>query len=91
MAAEIRAEMARQDRSIRSLAEQIGESHVTVGRWIKGRTPMSLNSLDSVCHALGLTVADLLAAVERNGGYDPIDIVKAAQGNTDRHSELIAA
>lgn len=69
MAAEIRAEMARQDRSIRGLAEQIGESHVTVGRWIKGRSPLKLDELDSVCGALGLTIADLLAAVDRNGGY----------------------
>jgi DNA-binding Xre family transcriptional regulator len=71
MAAEIRAEMARQDRSGRWLAEQIGESHVTVGRWVKGKSPMGLDALDAICRALGLTIPDLLAAVERNGGYEP--------------------
>ena len=91
MAAEIRAEMARQDRSIRSLAEQIGESHVTVGRWVKGRTSMSLNALDSVCQALGLSVADLLAAVERNGGYDPFDTRKAAGRNSHHYVPVGAA
>jgi transcriptional regulator with XRE-family HTH domain len=70
MAAELRAEMARQGRSRRWLAETIGESHVTVGRWVKGETPMSLDSVDAMCRALGLTVADLLSAVERNGGYE---------------------
>lgn len=72
MAAEIRAEMGRQDRSRRWLADQIGESHVTVGRWVKGETPMSLDILDAICRALGLTIADLLSSVERNGGYEPV-------------------
>lgn len=75
MAAELRAEMARQGRSRRWLAEQIGESHVTVGRWVKGETPMSLDVLDGMCRALGLTVADLLAAVERNGGYEMTPLI----------------
>lgn len=75
MAAELRAEMARQGRSRRWLSEQIGESHVTVGRWVKGDTPMSLDSLDAMCRALGLTIADLLAAVERNGGYEMAPLI----------------
>ena len=70
MAAELRAEMARQGVSRRQLADRIGESHVTVGRWVKGETPVSLDALDSMCRALGLTIADLLDAVERNGGYE---------------------
>lgn len=71
MAAEFRAEMARQGRSRRWLAEQIGESHVTVGRWIKAETPMSVDVVDAICHALNLSISDLIAAVERNGGYEP--------------------
>lgn len=76
MAAELRAEMGRQGRSRRWLAEQIGEPHVTVGRWVKGETPMSLDSLDAMCRALGLTIADLLTAVERNGGYEMTPLIR---------------
>jgi transcriptional regulator with XRE-family HTH domain len=97
MAAEIRAEMARQGRSIRGLAEQIDESHVTVGRWVKGRSPLKLDELDSVCRALGLTIADLLAAVDRNGGYVPapvtmaVDTEKASRGDIHRLADALAA
>jgi transcriptional regulator with XRE-family HTH domain len=94
MAAEIRAEMARQDRSIRSLAEQIGESHVTVGRWVKGRSPLKLDELDSVCRALGLTIADLLAAVDRNGGYIPAPLTldgDTAQGPSRTNGRYVPA
>ena len=69
MAAELRAEMARQNMSVRQLAAGIGESHVTVGRWVKGTSSVSLDALDAICRALGQTIPDLLAAVERNGGY----------------------
>lgn len=66
IAAEIRAELGRQQKSRRWLAEQIGQSHVTVSRWVNGDGPVSLDSLDAMCQALGLSVADLLAAVERH-------------------------
>jgi len=87
MAAEIRAEMARQGRSRRWLAAEIGESHVTVGRWITGKTPMSLDVLDAMCRALGMGVADLLRAVERNGGYEPVAVLPRRRGGTDTRQE----
>jgi transcriptional regulator with XRE-family HTH domain len=92
MAAEIRAEMARQGISRRQLAETIGESHVTVGRWVKGETAMSLDVTDAICRALGLTVADLLSAVERNGGYEPVTRSATEQGSgrtTGRYGALV--
>lgn len=91
MAAEIRAEMARQGRSGRWLAEQLGESHVTVGRWVKGRSPMNLDALDGVCRVLGLTIPDLLSAVERNGGYEPFDTAKTAGRNSHQFVPVGAA
>jgi DNA-binding Xre family transcriptional regulator len=64
IAAEIRAELGRQNHSRRWLASQIDESHVTVSRWVNGDGPMSFDSLDAICEALGITVSDVLAAVE---------------------------
>lgn len=95
MAAEIRAELARQGRSGRWLAEQIGESHVTVGRWTKGQSPMSLDALDAICRALGMSIGDLLAAVERNGGYEPIRLMGRVpdirQVPSEKTDEFVAA
>lgn len=65
IAAEIRAELGRQQQSRRWLAEQINQSHVTVSRWVNGDGPMSFDALDAICEVLGITVADLLSAVER--------------------------
>jgi len=65
IAAEIRAELGRQNHSRRWLAAQIGENHVTVNRWVNGDGPVGVDSLDAICRALGITVADLLVAVER--------------------------
>lgn len=82
IAAELRAELGRQEHSRRWLAEQIGTSHATVARWIGGDTDPPLDALEAMCRALGLSVADLLAAVQRNGGYEPtpLPVARAARG-----------
>lgn len=83
VAAEIRAELGRQNHSRRWLAEQIGQSHVTVSRWVNGDGPMSFDSLDAICEALGVSVADILRRA---------DTTTAPGGNSHRYSEnLIAA
>lgn len=66
IAAEIRAELGRQNQSRRWLAEQIGQSHVTVSRWVNGDGPMSFDALDDICRALAISVADLLVAADRS-------------------------
>jgi transcriptional regulator with XRE-family HTH domain len=85
IAAEIRAELGRQNHSRRWLAEQIHQSHVTVSRWVNGDGPMSFDALDAICEALGMTVADLLAATDNTkaSGRDthehvPDDLLVAA-------------
>src|SRR5438309_1532697 len=75
IAAELRAEMARQEHSRRWLAEQVGAPHNTVARWVGGDTAPPLDALDAMCRALGMSVADLLASVERNGGYEPVVVL----------------
>ncbi|MGZ4617201.1 MAG: helix-turn-helix domain-containing protein [Frankiaceae bacterium] len=75
IAAELRAELGRQKHSGRWLADEIGAPHNTVARWIGGETPPPLDALDAMCRALGISVADLLASVERNGGYEPVPLI----------------
>lgn len=60
IAAELRAELGRRNRSKRWLAEQLGQSHVTVTRWVNGDGPMTFDALDEICRVLGISVADLL-------------------------------
>lgn len=69
IAAELRAELARQGQSRHWLAEQTGKPVTTVARWLRGPKAPGLNDLDAMCHALGMSIPDLLSAVERNGGY----------------------
>lgn len=83
IAGEIRAELGRQNHSRRWLADQIGQSHVTVARWVKGEGPMSFDNLDAICEALHISVADLLAAADtaqesrRNTHHIPDALVAA--------------
>lgn len=67
IAAELRAELARQGQSRHWLAEQSGIPVTTIARWLRGPQSPGLNDLDAMCRALGITIADLLSAVERNG------------------------
>lgn len=68
IAAELRAELGRQEMSRRTLADRIGQNHVTVSRWVKGEGPMSFDALDAICEVLGINVADLLAAADTRQG-----------------------
>ncbi len=71
VAEELRAEVARQGRSRRWLAAQVELSHTTVARWLRPTDPAAptLDELDALCRALGLTVGQLLYTVQRTGGY----------------------
>lgn len=80
IAAELRAELARQGRSRHWLADQIGKPVTTVARWLRGATSPGLNDLDASCQALDMTIANLLSAVERNGGYEPVPIPAGRAG-----------
>lgn len=71
-AAEIRAELARQKRSGRWLAEQIGAPTGTVARWIGGETSPPLDALYAMCRALGINVADIVSAALRDGDVEPV-------------------
>lgn len=70
--AEIRAELARQKKSGRWLADQIGAPHNTVSRWIGGVTDPPLDVVYAMCRALGIGVADIISAALRDGDLDPV-------------------
>jgi transcriptional regulator with XRE-family HTH domain len=71
-AAEIRAELARQKKSGRWLAEKIGAPSGTVARWVAGDTAPPLDAIYAMCRALGINVADLVANVLRDGDVEPV-------------------
>jgi transcriptional regulator with XRE-family HTH domain len=66
IAAELRAELARQERSRQWLARQTGMPVTSIARWLRGPQSPGLNELDAMCRALGVSVADLLAEVTQD-------------------------
>lgn len=98
-AAEIRAELGRQKKSGRWLAEQIGAPSGTVARWVAGDTPPPLDAIYAMCRALGINVADLVSAILRDGDVEPViplrrrraDTAKGAGRNSGGCSPLLAA
>src|SRR5881409_2858397 len=64
VAMELRAELARQNRSRRWMAEQLHIPHATVNRWLMGETSPGVDNVDAMCRALGFTVADLIVAIQ---------------------------
>lgn len=77
IATEIRAELGRQSKSYRWLAEQLDVPHNTLSRWVGGKTCPPLDALDEMCQALGLNVVEVMAAakfrldVEQGRRLDP--------------------
>lgn len=61
IAAEIRAEMARQSVTQVRLGTLIGKPQTTVSRWVSGAKPLDVDDLDLIAKALGLTVVDLVS------------------------------
>lgn len=62
IAAEIRAELARQKRTQKDLAEAIHISEVGVSRRLSGVTPLDVNEVYAIAEWLGVPVEQFLAA-----------------------------
>ena len=60
--AEIRAEMGRQQRSARALAEQLGVSHIYLSRRFTGKVPLTLADVDRIAVALGVPASQFMPA-----------------------------
>jgi transcriptional regulator with XRE-family HTH domain len=57
---EIRAEMGRQQKTGRAVAEAMGVTHVYVSRRLSGKVPLSLADLDRFAAALSVPAIDLI-------------------------------
>jgi transcriptional regulator with XRE-family HTH domain len=64
VAAEVRAEQARQRLSGRDLARRVDLPPSTVARWLRGETSMDLDDVAALAGALGLTLGDLIERAE---------------------------
>ncbi len=60
-ALEIRAELGRQARAQRDLAQELGISQTKVSRWLRCATPMNLDDVEHVAEALHVPVAQFLS------------------------------
>lgn len=81
-AAELRAELARQKKSGRWLADKIGAPSGTVARWIGGETSPPLDALYAMCRALGVNVADLVSSALRDGDVEPVIHIRSRRGRS---------
>lgn len=68
VAAEIRAELARQRITHAALAEQLGVSRVYVTRRLNGETPLSVGDVARIADLLGVALAQLTAPVDEHRG-----------------------
>ena len=66
VAAEIRAEMARQRISGRRVAERIGKPFTTVARWLRTGEGWDLDELDAITAVLGISIPDLIDRAQSN-------------------------
>ncbi|MBQ9916892.1 MAG: hypothetical protein IJO71_06795 [Microbacterium sp.] len=60
LAAEVRAEMARQKRTAGEMAKVIGTTPHTAGRRLSGAVPFNIAELDAVAKWLGVDLASLM-------------------------------
>lgn len=66
VAAEVRAELGRQERNGSWLASELGVSEVWVSRRLRGITKFTVDDLVRIADALGVAASDLLHAPVRS-------------------------
>ena len=66
LAAEVRAELARQKRTATEAAATIGVTPATMGRRLSGETPFNVIEIASICRWLGVEPAVLMKRAEAN-------------------------
>jgi transcriptional regulator with XRE-family HTH domain len=80
VAEEVRALMGRRRMSGRALANAAGIPKSTANRWVSGDTAMSLDDVERVARALGVTVVELLPVEERAIVAAPLAHAAGAEG-----------
>jgi len=88
VAAEVRAEMARQRMSARELSRRSGLAQATLARKIRGDAELGLDDIDVIAEALGVDVVDLiprrLPATGTGGGPTPQVLARATRTNRQK-------
>lgn len=64
-AAHLRAEMARREITSQRLADQLGVSDMWVSRRMRGKTQITMEDLERLAEALGISVASFLPTPDR--------------------------
>jgi transcriptional regulator with XRE-family HTH domain len=87
--AEIRAEMARQRIYNKDLAAKIGVTAPTMSRYLSGRIPLTLDDLERIAEALGVSLwrfipAADLAATGTGGGPTPQVLARPTRTNRQK-------
>jgi transcriptional regulator with XRE-family HTH domain len=67
IAANVRAEAARHDRTQLDLAELLGITHSAISRRMRGETPFRDYELQSIAEYLGVSIATLFAVSREDG------------------------
>lgn len=67
---EIRAELARQKKSVNGLAEYIGSPISTIRRSVNGHRPFTLDELDATAAYLGIGVIELIRKSRNESNSD---------------------
>ena len=62
VAAQIRAEMARQTKTTADVAQETGLSQRTTHRLVKGEREITIGELEAVCRALDVQISQILRA-----------------------------
>lgn len=65
VAAEVRAQLARQRMSASALAKALGKSEMYVSRRLRGEMPLDLDDLERIASALEVNFVALMPATER--------------------------
>lgn len=66
LAAELRAELARQGKSMAWLAEKVGVTPGTISRWLSGARAVNLDALDLIGKALGVPAWQLMRRADED-------------------------
>lgn len=61
----LKAVLAKQDKTSKWLAEQVGKSACTVSKWCSNTVQPDLNTLDNIAKLLDIDVKDLLNDTEK--------------------------
>lgn len=70
ISAEVRATLARQNMTVKDLAEACGLTQGYLGKRMRDEAPLNSNDFESICRALGKDVVPFVTAALDAAGYE---------------------